>query len=279
MKQDIITKIETTYIPDGTGGYKEETREIGSYDVKLGVSKDKKKATAYGVQCEQMLEVVADEPMACHDGNYWIIIGQQGPQGEPGGIKFEELTPEQKEELRGPQGEPGKDGPPGPQGIPGPVGPQGPKGADGTMTFEDLTPEQKESLRGPQGIQGPPGADSTVPGPQGPAGANGISPTVTITPIDGGNVVTITDETGPHSFNVMNGAQGPQGIQGEKGADGAPGAKGDQGIQGPEGPAGPKGDTGAQGPAGANYTITTADYDAIANVVYGKMTNAEQVRY
>lgn len=184
MKQDIITKIETTYIPDGTGGYTEETREIGSYDVKLGVSKDKKKATAYGVQCEQMLEVVADEPMACHDGNYWIIIGQQGPQG-----------------------------------IPGPVGPQGPKGADGTMTFEDLTPEQKESLRGPQGIQG------------------------------------------------------------EKGADGAPGAKGDQGIQGPEGPAGPKGDTGAQGPAGANYTITTADYDAIANVVYGKMTNAEQVRY
>lgn len=229
MKQALITKIETTYTPDGQGGYIEETIEKGSYDVKLSVSKDVNEATAYGVKCEQILKVIADEPLKDDEASLWLIIGPEGPQGEPGFIKFEELTPEQKEELRGPQG---------PEGKPGP--------------------------------QGPKGADSTVPGPQGPAGANGISPTVTITPIDGGNVVTITDEAGPHSFNVMNGAQG---IQGEKGADGAPGAKGDQGIQGPEGP---KGDTG---PAGANYTITTADYDAIANVVFGKMTNAEQVRY
>lgn len=235
MKQALITKIETTYTPDGQGGYIEETIEKGSYDVKLSVSKDVNEATAYGVKCEQILKVIADEPLKDDEASLWLIIGPEGPQGEPGFIKFEELTPEQKEELRGPQG---------PEGKPGP--------------------------------QGPKGADSTVPGPQGPAGANGISPTVTITPIDGGNVVTITDETGPHSFNVMNGAQG---IQGEKGADGAPGAKGDQGIQGPAGPQGPKGDTGEKGPAGANYTITTADYDAIANVVFGKMTNAEQVRY
>lgn len=248
MKQALITKIETTYTPDGQGGYIEETIEKGSYDVKLSVSKDVNEATAYGVKCEQILKVIADEPLKDDEASLWLIIGPEGPQGEPGFIKFEDLTPEQKEELRGPQGVPGKDGAPGPQGpqgIQGPAGPEGPKGADGTMTFEDLTPEQKESLKGDPG----------------PAGANGISPTVTITPIDGGNVVTITDETGPHSFNVMNGA------------------KGDQGIQGPEGPQGPKGDTGAQGPAGANYTITTADYDAIANVVYGKMTNAEQVRY
>lgn len=135
MRQDIITKIETTYIPDGTGGYTEETREIGSYEVKLAVSRDKKKATAYGVQCEQMLEVVADEPMACCEGNYWIIIGQQGPKGEPGGVKFEELTPEQKEELRGPQGEPGtngKDGEKGEKGDKGPQGIQGPAGANGS---------------------------------------------------------------------------------------------------------------------------------------------------
>lgn len=202
MKQEIITKIETTYTPDGSGGYTEETREIGSYDVKLGVSKDVKKATAYGVQCEQMLEVVADEPMACSEGSYWIIIGPQGP-----------------------------------------VGPVGPKGADGTMTFEDLTEEQKESLRGPQGIPGPEGPASTVPGP---AGTDGFSPIVSTLEVAEGTVVSIQDKDGVKSFTVKNGAQGEQG---PAGAD------------------------------GTNYTITNADYDAIANVVFSKMTNAEQVRY
>ena len=59
MKQAIITKIETTYIPDGTGGYTEETIEKGSYDVKL-ISNDVNEATAYGVNCEQILKVVSD---------------------------------------------------------------------------------------------------------------------------------------------------------------------------------------------------------------------------
>lgn len=181
MKQALITKIETTYTPDGQGGYIEETIEKGSYDVKLSVSKDVNEATAYGVKCEQILKVIADEPLKDDEASLWLIIGPEGPQGEPGFIKFEDLTPEQKEELRGPQGVPGKDGAPGPQG--------------------------------PQGLQG---------------------------------------ETGP---------QGPQGEKGDKGDPGP------QGIQGPA------------GANGTNYTITSADYDAIANVVYGKMTNAEQVRY
>lgn len=138
-------------------------------------------------------------------------IGPQGPQGEKGQdgfIIFEELTDEQKEELRGPQGiqgpvgpagkdgeqgpigpkgDKGDTGPVGPQGEPGiqgpkgdkgdqgeigPQGPQGEKGADGTMTFEDLTEEQKESLRGPQGIQGPIGPE----GPQGIQGESGYTP-------------------------------------------------------------------------------------------------------
>lgn len=62
MKQALITKIETTYTPDGQGGYIEETIEKGSYDVKLSVSKDVNEATAYGVKCEQILKVIADEP-------------------------------------------------------------------------------------------------------------------------------------------------------------------------------------------------------------------------
>lgn len=114
MKQALITKIETTYTPDGQGGYTEETIEKGSYDVKLSVSKDVNEATAYGVKCEQILKVIADEPLKDDEASLWLIIGPEGPQGEPGFIKFEDLTPEQKEELRGPQGI------------------QGPAGANGT---------------------------------------------------------------------------------------------------------------------------------------------------
>lgn len=42
--------------------------------------------------------------------------GPQGPRGEDGFVVFEDLTPEQKETLRGPAGEPG---PPGEDGLPG----------------------------------------------------------------------------------------------------------------------------------------------------------------
>lgn len=66
-------------------------------------------------------------------------------KGKDGEFRFEELTPEEKEKLRGPVG---------PQGPMGPIGPEGPKG-----TFEDLTPEQKESLKGETGPAGPAGAD------------------------------------------------------------------------------------------------------------------------
>lgn len=57
--------------------------------------------------------------------------GPQGPKGEDGGIKFEELTDAQKEELRGPQGVPGPQGPEGEQG------PIGPAGQDYVLTEED----------------------------------------------------------------------------------------------------------------------------------------------
>lgn len=285
MKQALITKIETTYTPDGQGGYTEETIEKGSYDVKLSVSKDVNEATAYGVKCEQILKVIADEPLKGDEASLWLIIGPEGPQGEPGFIKFEDLTPEQKEELRGPQGVPGKDGAPGPQG--------------------------------PQGEPGKPGekGDKGDPGPQGPAGANGQDGTdglpaltygkakeTTVTPTVGG--VTNFIETGdlpPSLFNrtpvvgdrfillALRTTTGQTFIleceitlvttyvasknisvvetTGKQGEKGETGAQGPQGIQGPA------------GANGTNYTITSADYDAIANVVFGKMTNAEQVRY
>ena len=80
---------------------------------------------------------------------------------------------------------------------------------------------------GAEGLQGPPGADSTVPGPQGDDGSQG----------DQG-------EQG------IQGIQGEQGLSGEDGAKGDDGSQGDQGEQGIQGDQGDKGDTGNIGPPG-----------------------------
>ena len=188
MRNDIITRIETTLTPDGQGGYTEETIETGSFDVKLSIGSNIEEATAYGVSIEQILKVVADVPLMENEVSLYIVKGETGSAGP-----------------QGPQGEVGPAGPQGEIGPQGPVGPEGPKGADGTMTFEDLTPEQKASLKGdkgdtgaagPQGEPGPKG-DKGEPGPQGPKGDTG--------------------ETG---------AQGPQGLQGEPGTNGTTPVKG-----------------------------------------------------
>lgn len=96
-------------------------------------------------------------------------------------------------------------GPQGPQGEPGPTGPQGPPGADGQA-----------------GATGPAGAD----------GQDGVSPTVTTETISGGTRVTITDASGAHEFDVMNGQNG---APGEKGDPGEPGADGQDGQNGRDG--------------------------------------------
>ena len=188
MRNDIITRVETTLTPDGQGGWTEETVETGSFDVKLSIGSNIEEATAYGVSIEQILKVVADVPLMENESSLYIVKGETGPIG-PQGL----------------QGEVGPAGPQGEVGPQGPVGPEGPKGADGTMTFEDLTPEQKASLKGdkgdtgaagPQGEPGPKG-DKGDPGPQGPKGDTG--------------------ETG---------AQGPQGLQGEPGTNGTTPVKG-----------------------------------------------------
>lgn len=67
-------------------------------------------------------------------------MGPQGPKGEDGFIVFEDLTAEQKEQLRGPQGIQGPigpQGPAGPKGDVGPTGPEGPKGDTYVLTDAD----------------------------------------------------------------------------------------------------------------------------------------------
>lgn len=66
--------------------------------------------------------------------------GEIGPRGADGVMRFEELTSQQRESLRGPQGNTGPAGPEGqrgPQGLPGPIGPQGPRGADAVVRFDE----------------------------------------------------------------------------------------------------------------------------------------------
>lgn len=177
MRNDIITRIETTLTPDGQGGYTEETVETGSFDVKLSIGSNIEEATAYGVSIEQILKVIADVPLMENEASLYIVKGEAGPAG-PQGL----------------QGEVGPVGPKGETGPAGPVGPEGPKGADGTMTFEDLTPEQKASLKGDKGDKGDTGpkgdkGDTGAAGPKGDPGPNGT------TPVKGVDYWTAADQT------------------------------------------------------------------------------------
>lgn len=54
--------------------------------------------------------------------------GETGPKGADGVLRFEDLTSQQRESLRGAQG---PAGPTGPQGLTGPAGQIGPKGDKG----------------------------------------------------------------------------------------------------------------------------------------------------
>ena len=70
--------------------------------------------------------------------------GETGPRGADGVMRFENLTNQQREGLKGAQGPQGARGPAGPTGPAGPVGAVGPRGPEGQ--------------RGPQGNAGPAGA-------------------------------------------------------------------------------------------------------------------------
>lgn len=69
-------------------------------------------------------------------------------------------------------------------------------GSDGVEETQDVI-----IPAGPQGEKG-------IQGEKGTDGTNGVSPTVTITEIEGGHTITITDADGTQSFNVLNGADG-----------------------------------------------------------------------
>lgn len=164
MRNDIITRIETTLTPDGQGGYTEETIETGSFDVKLSIGSNIEEATAYGVSIEQILKVIADVPLMENEASLYIVkgpAGPQGPQGEKGAdgtMTFEDLTPEQKASLKGDKGDTGPQGPKGDKGDTGAAGPQGEPGPKG-----DKGDPGENGAQGPQGEKGEPGTNGTTP--------------------------------------------------------------------------------------------------------------------
>lgn len=164
MRNDIITRIETTLTPDGQGGWTEETIETGSFDVKLSIGSNIEEATAYGVSIEQILKVVADVPLMENEASLYIVKGETGPvgpQGEKGAdgtMTFEDLTPEQKASLKGDKGDTGPQGPKGDKGDTGAAGPQGDPGPKG-----DKGDTGETGAQGPQGEKGEPGTNGTTP--------------------------------------------------------------------------------------------------------------------
>ncbi|BDG10702.1 collagen-like protein [Anaeromyxobacter paludicola] len=166
-----------------------------------------------------------------------------------------------RDQYKGPKGDPGAQGP---QGV---TGPQGPAGAAG--------PAGPVGPAGATGAQGPPGAT----GPAGPVGAPGLgitwrgpwSASTRYAVNDavqylGSSYVASSPSTGsapPAAGWALFAAQGatgaagpqgvpgPQGLAGPAGATGPAGPQGAQGLPGPQGLAGPAGATGPAGPQGA----------------------------
>lgn len=87
------------------------------------------------------------------------------------------------------------------------------------------------SLNGAQGPVGPVGAPGKD-GADGAPGNPGFSPLVTVTDIDGGHRVTIEDENGSKTFDVMDGETGPAGPAGADGNTPYIGANGNWWING-----------------------------------------------
>lgn len=144
-----------------------------------------------------------------------IMDGKKGDA-----LRFEDLTPEQQAQLKGPKGDKGDKGDQGTKGDTGATGPQGPTGPKGD--------QGERGLKGDQGEQGAKG-DKGDTGERGPKG-----------------------DTGEPGLRGEPGAKGDKGDPGEKGEPGAKGEQGEPGPTGPQGPTGPKGDPGADG---TNFTI------------------------
>lgn len=193
LNHDVITKVQTTYTPDGQGGYTQETKELGTFDVQLSVSNNVEEATAYGVSVEEVLKVVSDVPLLDNEAGLYILKGADGIDGKDGTVDFSKLTDEQKKELAELIG----------AGTSPTIDVSKTDGVT-TLTITDIngtkTATINDGAAGAQGIQGPKGDT----GEAGPIGATG--------------------PVGPKGDKGDTGATGPAGETGATGPKGDTGA-------------------------------------------------------
>ena len=189
-------------------------------------------------------------------------------------MTFDELTPEQKEEIRGIQGIQGLRGEQGVQGIQGIQGPKGDKGDQGEkgdkgdkgdpgiVQFEEFTPEQIAQIKGDIGPQGKSAYE--IAQEQGFTGSK--QEWLDSLKAQGLKILGIYQDS-----TILRSEQ-PQGQEGDAYAVGTYdyneiyiwdtvisdwrniGTL--QGVQGPQGPQGASGADGAQGPIGVTPSIT-----------------------
>ena len=110
-------------------------------------------------------QIRTTETVGMCDNNSWVLTGDGN--GVIHYVSFEDLTPEQIEMIKGPQG---IQGPQGVQGLIGPQGPVGLPGADSTVPG----PQGPQGIQGERGLQGTTGLQGPV-GPVGPQGPQGNS--------------------------------------------------------------------------------------------------------
>lgn len=150
-----------------------------------------------------------------------------------------------------------------------------PAGSDATATITGTPEEPVLNLGLPQGAKGD-------PGDKGDPGSDGVSPAVQVTEITGGHRVTVTDATGTHTFDVMDGAQGDPGETGNGIASivktGTAGLVDTYTITYTDGSTttytvtnGAEGQPGQKGDPGDDYVLTAQDKADIADIVLGEL--------
>lgn len=178
------------------------------------------------------------------------LQGPAGPKGLDGFVRWENLSQENREFLRGDRGPRGIEGPRGEKGDAGGMGapgPRGPKGDRGAM-----------GPQGDPGLQGPPGPIGP-PGPQGPRGLQGVE----------GSVRWDNGALSEEHYGKLRGEQGPAGPVGPAGERGVPGPPGPRGTTGPAGPKGPAGNIGNFGEVSKDSTWCSKDI--IDHLTHGKI--------
>ena len=198
---------------------------------------------AYGIGASAPYDIYVYDAVSETWKNNGSLSGVKGDDGFSPTIEIETVSNGHRVTVTDKNGSQSFNVTNGTDGTNGTNGQDGAKGEDGfspTITVTEITNGHRVSItdkdgtgtfdvmNGQNGAAGSPGKDGT----NGKDGADGVSPTITLTDIDGGTKVSVTDKNGTQTFNVMDGAKGEQGSPGKDGANGTDGTNGTNGTDG-----------------------------------------------